>query len=129
MEQVLSYFTQGFAALSWQQVVMYGIGGILIWLAIAKEYEPMLLLPIGFGAILVNLPLEIVWEHDGVAGALKILFEAGILTELFPLLVFIAVDACFWYCCSQWYFYRSFYCPCNGIYGTGSCKHRRYRCC
>ncbi len=93
MEQVLSYFTQGFAALSWQQVVMYGIGGILIWLAIAKEYEPMLLLPIGFGAILVNLPLEIVWEHDGVAGALKILFEAGILTELFPLLVFIAVGA------------------------------------
>lgn len=93
MEQVLSYFTQGFAALSWQQVVMYGIGGILIWLAIAKEYEPMLLLPIGFGAILVNLPLEIVWEHDGVAGALKILFEAGILTELFPLQVFIAVGA------------------------------------
>ena len=44
--------------LQWQQVVMWGIGGLLIWLAIKKEMEPSLLLPMGFGAILVNLPLS-----------------------------------------------------------------------
>jgi oxaloacetate decarboxylase beta subunit len=72
---------------------MYAIGGILIWLAIKKEYEPMLLLPIGFGAILVNLPLSVAWEHDGAAGFLKILYDGGIANELFPILIFIAVGA------------------------------------
>jgi len=47
----------GFTSITWKMLVMYGIGGILIWLAIKKQYEPMLLLPIGFGSILVNLPL------------------------------------------------------------------------
>ncbi len=74
-------------------LLMYGIGGILIWLAIKKEYEPMLLLPIGFGAILVNLPLATVWEHAGADGFLKILYNMGIATEIFPLLIFIAVGA------------------------------------
>jgi oxaloacetate decarboxylase beta subunit len=75
---------------------MYAIGLVLIWLAIKKEYEPMLLLPIGFGAILINLPLSIAgiptvpgYEN----GFLQILYEAGIRTELFPLLIFIAVGA------------------------------------
>ena len=72
---------------------MYGIGGILIWLAIKKQYEPLLLLPIGFGSILVNLPLSIAWEHDGIPGFLRILYEAGIANELFPILIFIAVGA------------------------------------
>ncbi len=90
---MFSYFMEGIAAVGWQQIVMYGVGGLLIWLAIAKDYEPMLLLPIGFGAILVNLPLEVVWEHDGIAGALQILFNAGIMTELFPLLIFVGVGA------------------------------------
>ena len=72
---------------------MYGIGILLIYLAIAKKYEPMLLLPIGFGAILVNLPFEIVWQHENSSGVLKILFETGIMTELFPLLIFICVGA------------------------------------
>ena len=90
---VLEYFIQGFAAMTWQQYVMFAVGGLLIYLAIAKDYEPMLLLPIGFGAILVNLPLQVVWEHEGVSGALKILFDAGIMTELFPLLIFIGVGA------------------------------------
>ena len=85
---VLEYFIQGFAAMTWQQYVMFAVGGLLIYLAIAKDYEPMLLLPIGFGAILVNLPLQVVWEHEGVSGALKILFDAGIMTELFPLLIY-----------------------------------------
>lgn len=93
MNQIFSYFIEGVASLYWQQVVMYGIGILLIYLAIAKKYEPMLLLPIGFGAILVNLPFEIVWQHENSSGVLKILFETGIMTELFPLLIFICVGA------------------------------------
>lgn len=93
MKDILNYFTIGFESLSWQHFVMYGIGISLIYLAIAKKYEPMLLLPIGFGAILVNLPLEIVWQHGNTSGILKILFETGIMTELFPLLIFISVGA------------------------------------
>ncbi|MCR4421932.1 MAG: sodium ion-translocating decarboxylase subunit beta [Exilispira sp.] len=83
----------GFNAFSWQSAIMIFIGLILIWLAIKKEYEPLLLLPIGFGTILVNLPLSVVLEHEGTSGFLKILFEAGITTELFPILIFIAVGA------------------------------------
>ena len=89
--QIFSYFTEGLSSLSWQNFVMFGIGSFLIFLAIKKKYEPMLLLPIGFGAILVNLPFEIVWQHGQTSGILKILFESGIMTELFPLLIFICV--------------------------------------
>ena len=91
--QIFSYFTEGLSSLSWQNFVMFGIGSFLIFLAIKKKYEPMLLLPIGFGAILVNLPFEIVWQHGQTSGILKILFESGIMTELFPLLIFICVGA------------------------------------
>jgi len=83
----------GFTSITWQMVVMWAIGGLLIWLAIKKEYEPMLLLPIGFGAILVNLPLSVVWEHEGVPGFLKILYDGGIVNELFPILIFIGIGA------------------------------------
>jgi sodium ion-translocating decarboxylase beta subunit len=79
-----------FKALHWQNLVMIGIGGVLIALAIIKEYEPTLLLPIGFGAILANLPLTGATE---AGGWLKTLFDAGIATELFPLFVFIAIGA------------------------------------
>ena len=93
LNSILAFFGEGLAAIGWQQLLMYGIGIALIWVSIAKDYEPMLLLPIGFGAILVNLQLEVVWQHDGAAGAIKILFDAGILTEVFPLLIFIGVGA------------------------------------
>ncbi len=83
----------GFTSIVWQDLVMYAVGAVLIWLAIQKEYEPMLLLPIGFGAILVNLPLSVVWEHEGSAGFLKVLYDGGIANELFPILIFIAVGA------------------------------------
>ena len=73
-----------------RMLVMWAIGGILIFLAIKKDMEPTLLLPIGFGAILVNLPLSGV---VGGEGALSILYEAGIANELFPLLLFIGVGA------------------------------------
>ena len=83
--------------LQWQQVVMWFIGGLLIWLAIKKGMEPTLLLPMGFGAILVNLPLSgaVTQIYDGVAetGAIDLLFDAGIANELFPLLLFIGSGA------------------------------------
>lgn len=72
------------------QLVMFAVAGILIYLAIVKEYEPMLLLPIGFGAILANIPLSAAIGDEGV---LSILYEAGIKTELFPVLIFVAVGA------------------------------------
>ena len=85
------------ANLQWQQVVMWAIGALLIWLAIKKEMEPALLLPMGFGAILVNLPMSgaVTQVYAGVTetGALDILFGAGIANELFPLLLFIGIGA------------------------------------
>jgi carboxybiotin decarboxylase len=97
----LSILVQAFSELTWQGLVMMGLGGTLIYLGIAKDYEPVLLIPIGFGAILANLPLtgnaidlapgaaEAVGEH----GWLRIMFDFGIRTELFPLFVFIAIGA------------------------------------
>ena len=70
--------------------VMFIIGGTLIYLAIKKDYEPMLLLPIGFGAILANIPFS---SAIGEQGFLTILYKAGIETELFPILIFIAIGA------------------------------------
>ena len=55
-EKEMSFLWEGIAAVTWQQLVMYVVGAALIWIAIKKEYEPSLLLPMGFGAILVNLP-------------------------------------------------------------------------
>jgi oxaloacetate decarboxylase beta subunit len=83
----------GFTSFTWQSAVMMAVGAVLIFLAVKKGYEPMLLLPIGFGTILVNLPLHAVWEFEGAPGFLQILFNAGIATELFPVLIFIAVGA------------------------------------
>jgi carboxybiotin decarboxylase len=118
-----------FALPGWQQLIMYAVGITLIFLAVKKEYEPMLLLPIGFGAILVNLPLQVVLTaglnldpfvtrfvlanpdarqffeetmhyvfRDGQAyrpeqGVLSLLLNAGIITELFPVLIFVAIGA------------------------------------
>ena len=76
--------------LTWQKVVMMVVGGVLIYLAIVKNYEPVLLLPIGFGSILTNLPLTGISGPDGFLG---ILYKAGITTELFPLFIFIAIGA------------------------------------
>ena len=90
-------FLAGFAALTIKQVIMLGVGGLLLYLAIVKEYEPTLLLPMGFGAIMVNIPLSAAITHmfDGKMqeGALSLLFDMGIHTELFPLLIFLAVGA------------------------------------
>jgi sodium ion-translocating decarboxylase beta subunit len=85
------------ALLEWKQVVMWLIGGLLIYLAIKKDMEPALLLPMGFGAILVNLPFSgaITQRYGDIVetGILNRLFDAGIATELFPLLLFIGIGA------------------------------------
>jgi len=86
----------GFLNLSWQAVVMLVIGGVLIWLGIAKKVEPVLLVPIGFGCILANIPLggvSEVSEAGKAVGFLAVLREAGIHTEIFPLLIFIGIGA------------------------------------
>ncbi|MBE6749501.1 MAG: sodium ion-translocating decarboxylase subunit beta [Ruminococcaceae bacterium] len=74
-------------------IVMWGIGGLLIYLAIAKDMEPTLLLPMGFGTILVNLPLAELVGVISEEGAIRILYDAGIANELFPLLLFIGIGA------------------------------------
>ncbi|MBQ5800611.1 MAG: sodium ion-translocating decarboxylase subunit beta [Clostridia bacterium] len=86
----LSFLYAALLELTWQQVVMWAIGGLLIFLAIKKDMEPTLLLPMGFGTILVNIPLSgAIGEH----GVLTTLFDAGIANELFPLLLFIGIGA------------------------------------
>lgn len=88
---------EGIREITYQHVIMWLIGGGLIYLAIVKEYEPTLLLPMGFGAILVNIPLSgaITQTIDGtpLEGVLDLLFRSGITTELFPLLIFISIGA------------------------------------
>ena len=94
---------QNFGFITWQMLAMWAIGGALIYLAIAKQMEPTLLLPMGFGAILVNLPvdpaavqaaIESGSHLPGVQGVLQTLFEIGIEgAELFPLLLFIGIGA------------------------------------
>lgn len=83
---------KGLSSIEPGNVIMMIVGGVLIYLAIAKEYEPVLLLPIGMGAILANIPLT----GMGIGqenGLFDILYQAGIANELFPLLIFIGVGA------------------------------------
>jgi oxaloacetate decarboxylase beta subunit len=86
----MSNLLSGIEALTWGHVAMMVAGGVLIYLAIAKEYEPVLLLPIGLGAILANLPLSALTGEEGL---LTLLYEAGVANELFPLLIFLGVGA------------------------------------
>ena len=81
----------GLLTITWQQALMVVVGGVLMFLAIAKKYEPTLLLPIGFGCVLGNLPVSAyMLGPEGLFGVLK---RAGIDTELFPLLIFLGVGA------------------------------------
>ncbi len=99
MELEFQQLLPAIAGMTWQDLVMIAIGLILIYLAIAKEYEPTLLLPIGFGTILVNIPFtSAITQIDPatgemVEGVLDTFFKAGIATEIFPLLIFIAIGA------------------------------------
>ncbi|HBD63003.1 MAG TPA: sodium ion-translocating decarboxylase subunit beta [Clostridiales bacterium] len=95
----MEFLYQGIAQITWQQIFMWIIGGTLIYLAIAKELEPALLLPMGFGAILVNIPMSGVLNQNmagigEVHGIIDWLFEVGISSsEMMPLLLFIGIGA------------------------------------
>jgi len=95
----LSFLWQGILSVTWKQFVMYVVGGLLIYLAIEKEYEPALLMPMGFGAILVNLPLSGVINQftaglGETPGIIQWLFETGIgVSEALPILLFIGIGA------------------------------------
>ena len=96
MQSFLSVF-ENVTNLDWKQVVMWCIGALLIYLAIRKDMEPSLLLPMGFGAILVNLPLSgaitQIYPTGTEEGVIDLLFNSGIANELFPLLLFIGIGA------------------------------------
>ncbi|NLH69985.1 MAG: sodium ion-translocating decarboxylase subunit beta [Brooklawnia sp.] len=83
----------GFYGLSWQGGVMIAVGILLIYLAIAKEYEPLLLLPIGSGCILANLPISMLVGTSEEPGMLQLFYDIGVGNELFPLLIFIGIGA------------------------------------
>ena len=95
----MEFLLEGFMAVTWQQLVMYAVGILLIYLAIKKGYEPSLLLPMGFGAILVNLPFSGVLNQSiegigEVAGIIEWLYDIGIhASEAMPLLLFIGIGA------------------------------------
>ncbi len=84
--------SSGFAHIHWTNIVMFVIGGVLIYLAITKEFEPLLLIPIGFGAILANLPLAHMAAGMGVEeGLLQFVYKHGIKTEFLPPVIFMGV--------------------------------------
>ncbi len=80
----------GLANLEWGQALMMGVGGLLIYLAIVKKFEPLLLVPIGFGAILSNIPVAGIAGDEGLLGYI---YHVGIETGVFPLLIFMGVGA------------------------------------
>jgi oxaloacetate decarboxylase beta subunit len=86
----LTGLVSGFANLEWSNLVMMAIGCLLLYLGIKKDFEPLLLVPIGFGAILVNIPLAGLMEKEGF---LRIIYDMGVITELFPLLIFVGIGA------------------------------------
>ena len=95
----MDFLTDGIMALTWQQLVMYAVGITLIWLAIKKGFEPALLLPMGFGAILVNLPFSGVVNQTltgGIQanGVIEWMFHVGIeASEVMPILLFVGIGA------------------------------------
>ena len=97
--QSLSFLWENLLALAdWRYLVMWAIGGLLIYLAIRHDMEPSLLLPMGFGTILVNIPFsgaidQLLASGAVEHGALTTLFNAGIANELFPLILFIGIGA------------------------------------
>lgn len=95
----MDFLVNGILTVTWQQLVMFLVGGLLIWLAIKKEYEPSLLLPMGFGAILVNMPMsgainQVLQGVGETQGIIQWLFRVGIeASEALPILLFIGIGA------------------------------------
>src|SRR5512137_1698555 len=88
--ETLSLLLQGVHAVTPQSLVMLGVAFVLLYLGIVKGYEPLLLLPIGAGCMLANLPLSPLIADEGM---LRVLYDMGIKNELFPLLIFIGIGA------------------------------------
>jgi len=88
--ETIGLLLKGVNAVTWQSLVMLGVSFVLMYLAIAKDYEPLLLLPIAAGCLLANLPLSPLIAEDGM---LKVLYNMGITNELFPLLIFVGIGA------------------------------------
>jgi oxaloacetate decarboxylase beta subunit len=90
MDALLNMFSQsGFAQMDWSHWVMFAISALLIYLAVTKEYEPLLLIPIGFGILIANLPLaEMGSNDDGIIG---LVYKSGIKTEFLPPVIFLGV--------------------------------------
>jgi carboxybiotin decarboxylase len=80
----------GFVHLHWSNPIMLVVGLVLLYLGIKKDFEPLLLVPIGFGCILVNIPLAGMMEPGGF---LRVIYDAGVITELFPLFIFVGIGA------------------------------------
>jgi len=82
--------TTGIASISWEQLTMIGVSLLLIWLAVKKGFEPLLLIPIGFGGILSNIPVA---DIAGPSGLLGLVYSFGIESGVFPLLIFMGIGA------------------------------------
>ena len=86
----LASLVMGFSLLTIQNIVMIAVGCLLLYLGIKKDYEPLLLVPIGFGAVLVNIPMAGMMEPEGL---LRYFYDAGVMTEVFPCLIFVGIGA------------------------------------
>ena len=86
----LALLLKGVNAITWQSVVMILVSFVLFYLAIVKDYEPLLLLPIGAGCLLANLPLSPLMDEHGM---LRVLYQIGVENELYPLLIFVGIGA------------------------------------
>ena len=89
-QETISLLMKGVNNVTWQSLVMIGVSFVLLYLAIVKDYEPLLLLPIGAGCMLANLPLSPLMDEHGM---LKILYAMGVENELYPLLIFVGIGA------------------------------------
>ena len=95
------FANSGFAALTWQQAVMIGVSIVFLYLAIGKKFEPMLLIPIAFGMLLVNIPLGGIMDYPVLSetgevlksGGLLYYLSRGVKWEIFPPLIFLGVGA------------------------------------
>lgn len=90
LESAAISMLSGFTNLTYQQAIMIAVGLLLIYLGTSKGFEPLLLVPIGFGAVLVNIPLAGLMDEHGV---FRVFYNTGILTEIFPILIFVGIGA------------------------------------
>ena len=89
-QETIGLLMKGVNGVTWQSVVMILVSFVLFYLAIVKDYEPLLLLPIGAGCLLANLPLSPLMDEHGM---LRILYQVGVENELYPLLIFVGIGA------------------------------------